>query len=168
MPGITPEDPRGAHRYVDDMPHDHWRDLLPYYIEAYKNGRPPNVTSEKLHFWYRLTPASAGSSDGTVGGAPYEPSTPPNDVVQDKIFFTALLQNPAIVTLQIGANPPDTFSSTSPGVFHSSTPLRGRTGAVTLCISRNGSVVKSAVGEAITPRPPNGKTNYNAWVGGLD
>lgn len=147
------------------MPHDHWRDLLPYYIQAYKTGQP-GITKEKLHFWYRLSPAAAGSSDGTAGNAPWQPSTSPNVVVQDKVFFTALLTSPATVTVQIGGNETDILSSNAVGAFHSSVPFNGRTGAVTVSIVRGSDVVVNEVGPAITNSPPNGLTNYNAWVGG--
>lgn len=148
------------------MPHDQWRDLLPYYIAAYKRGHQPNISREKVHFWYRLSPAAAGSSDGTVGNAPYQPYTNPNAVVQDKIFFTALVKGPAEVTVQIGSNPPDTFQAAQRGPYHSSTPFNGRTGVVTVEVKRNGKKVCGAVGAAIVAAAANGKTNYNAWVGG--
>lgn len=157
--------PKGAQKYVDNMPHDHWRDLLPYYIQAYKTGQP-GITKEKLHFWYRLSPATAGSSDGTAGNAPWQPSTSPNVVVQDKVFFTALLTSPATVTVQIGSNETDILSSNAVGAFHSSVPFNARTGAVKVSIVRGSSVVVSEAGPAITSSPPNGLTNYNAWVGG--
>ena len=147
------------------MPHDHWRDLLPYYIQAYKTGQP-GIKKEKFHFWYRLSPAAAGSSDGTAGNAPWQPSTSPNIVVQDKVFFTALLTGPATVTVQIGSNETDIISPHAVGAFHGSVPFNGRTGPVKVSIVRGSNVVLSKSGPAITNSPPNGLTNYNAWVGG--
>ncbi|KAL8812844.1 MAG: hypothetical protein Q9200_000734 [Gallowayella weberi] len=158
--------PDGAHRYVDNMPHDHWRDLLPYYIQAYKSGNAPAVTTDRVQVWYRLTPAAAGSNGGTVGNAPWEPPIPANAVVQDKVFFTALVKSPSVLTVQIGNNNADAFQITSPGVFHSSTPFNGRTGQVKVTVSRNGQSVATATGAAITASPADGLTNYNAWVGG--
>lgn len=158
--------PSGAHKYVDNMPHEHWRDLLPYYIAAYKTGQSPTVTADKVHFWYRLSPAAAGSNDNTAGNAPYQPYTDPNQVVQDKVFFTALITSPSTVSLQIGNGTPVTFSASSAGAFHSSTPFNGKTGTVTIKVIRNGSTVVSATGTPIVASPANGKTNYNAWVGG--
>ena len=87
-------------------------------------------------------------------------------VVQDKVFFTALLTSPATVTVQIGSNETDILSSNAVGPFHSSVPFNGRTGAVTVSIVRGSDVVVSEAGPAITNSPPNGLTNYNAWVGG--
>lgn len=149
------------------MAHDHWRDLLPYYIAAYKSGSSPAVTTEKAQLWYRLSPAAAGSNGGTAGNAPWEPPTDANAVVQDKVFFTALVKAPSTVSVKIGNNAADSLQATSPGPFHSSVPFNGRTGAVTLTISRDGQAVIPAVtGAAIAASPPNGVTNYNAWVGG--
>ncbi|KAL8918958.1 MAG: hypothetical protein Q9208_007068 [Pyrenodesmia sp. 3 TL-2023] len=158
--------PQGSHKYVDKMPHDHWLDILPYYVAAYKSGTAPAVQTDKAQVWYRLSPA-AGSNGGTVGNAPWEPSMDANDVVQDKVFFTALVKEPSTVTVQIGDNAADTFQVASSGLFHSSVPFKGRTGKVTLTILRDGEAVVPAVtGAAILASPPNGMTNYNAWVGG--
>ena len=148
------------------MPHEHWRDLLPYYIAAYKTGQSPVVTVDKVHFWYRLSPAAAGSSDGTIGNPPYLPYADPNQVVQDKVFFTALITSPSTISVQIGNSAAITFTATSAGAFHSSTPFNGKTGTVTVKVIRNGSPVVSATGTPIVASPANGKTNYNAWVGG--
>ncbi|KAL9597636.1 MAG: hypothetical protein Q9219_005019 [cf. Caloplaca sp. 3 TL-2023] len=156
--------PDGAHKYIDNMPHDHWRDLLPYYIEAYKSGGSPAVTADTVQVWYRLSPAAAGSNGGTVGNAPWEPPADANSVVQDTVFFTALVREPSTVSVQIGSNQADTFQASSSGLFHASTPFNGRTGEVTVTITRNGQAVIAAIrGAAIVASPPNGLTNYNAW-----
>ncbi len=149
------------------MPHDHWLDVLPYYIAAYKSGTAPAVHTDKAQVWYRLSPAAAGSTGGTIGNAPWEPLINANDVVQDEVFFTALVKEPSTVSLQIGSNAADTFQVASAGLFHSSMPFKGRTGKVTLTVSRNGeAVIPAVIGAAIVGSPPDGLTNYNAWVGG--
>lgn len=160
--------PDGAHEYVNNMPHDHWRNILPYYIAAYKSGSAPAVKADKAQVWYRLSPAAAGSNGGTVGNAPWEPLKDADAVVQDKVFFTALVKEPSTVSVQIGGgNDADTFHVAESGLFHSSVPFKGRTGKVTLTVSRDGQAVIPAVtGAAIVASPPDGLTNYNAWVGG--
>lgn len=70
------------------------------------------------------------------------------------------------MTVQIGSNETDILSSNVVGAFHSSVPFNGRTGPVTVSIVRGSSVEVSEAGPAITDSPPNGLTNYNAWVGG--
>jgi len=167
IPGITPEDPRGAHRYVDGMPHDRWRDLLPYYIEAYKTNKEPTITSERLHYWYRLSSSTAGSDSGTVGNAPWEPPAKVDSVVQDRVFFTGLFESPAVISLQIGLHPIERFDVKTAGTYHSSSPFDGRTGAVKVQILRNGAILASGIGEVIVHKPHDGVNNYNAWVGGI-
>lgn len=39
--------------YVDGLPHDSWRDFLPYYIAKYKNS-PCTITRDQMSYWYRL------------------------------------------------------------------------------------------------------------------
>ncbi|KAL8828804.1 MAG: hypothetical protein Q9170_006442, partial [Blastenia crenularia] len=122
--------PEGAHRYVNNMPHDHWRDVLPYYINAFKTGQALNVTKEKVQVWYRLSPKAAGSDGGTVGNAPWQPPAAATAVVQDKVFFTALVKEPSTVSVQIGSSQAETFHVSEAGMFHASTPFKGRTGEV--------------------------------------
>lgn len=155
--------PSGAHKYVDGMPHEHWLDLLPYYIAAYKNQ--PRPSGEKVQFWYRLSPAAAGSSDGTTGNAPYQTPVDPNTVVQDKIFFTTALTDDAQMKVKIGSNNWDKYVVRA-GLFHGSIPFNGRTGPVTMTVVRNGVDIATATGVPIVSAPANGKTNYNAYVAG--
>ena len=88
--------------------------------------------------------------------------------MQDRVFFTGLLKEPAVISFQIGDHPADTFQVKSSGIFHSSAPFNGRTGAVRLQIVRDGALVALGIGEPILTKPINGITNYNAWVGGVD
>jgi glucan endo-1,3-alpha-glucosidase len=165
----VPQDTAGradARPYVDGMPHDSWRDLLPYYIARFKNnGAAPPVTTEKLQYWYRLTPSAAGSADGVTGGN--GPTYDPNTVVQDKVFFTALVNAPSTISVQIGGNPATKFQATEAGVNHFSQDFNGQTGQVTFSIERNGETMLSGTGEAISSAPSDGVTNFNAWVGGV-
>jgi glucan endo-1,3-alpha-glucosidase len=155
-----------ARPYVNNMPHDAWRNLLPYYITCYKNnGSAPAVSNEKIQYWYRLTPAAAGRTDGVTGsnGPIYDPTT----IVQDRIFITALTNGPANVTVQIGSNAPRYLSAWVAGANHFALPFNGQTGAVSVNLVRDGEVVVQGMGEAIQAAPGgNGATNFNAWVGG--
>jgi len=168
--GVPDGSDTNAHPYVDGMAHDNWLDLLPHYIGRFKaGGDVPQVETEKLQYWYRLTPAAAGSSDGVTGGPCTDGSTKcydPNTIVQDKVFVTALVNAPATVSIQIGNNSPKTFQATSAGANHFSQPFNGQTGNVTFQIVRNKKVSVEGTGEAILASPQDGVTNYNAWVGG--
>lgn len=172
--GIPSGTNANAHAYVDNMPHDHWRDLLPYYIAQYKK-QPYTISEEMVHMWYRLTPGAAGSTGGVTGNncpSPinvfgYQQCVDPNAIAQDKVFFSALVaQLPATVTMQIGNNAITSFSATTVGVNHFNRAFNGETGAVTVALVRNGITVASSTGTAILASPPGGQTNYNAWVGG--
>jgi glucan endo-1,3-alpha-glucosidase len=165
----VPQDPSAgadARPYVDGMPHDHWLDLLPYYIERFKsNGDEPAIGTEKLQYWYRLSPADAGNAQGVTGGN--GPTYDPSAVVQDHVFFTALLNATATVSVQIGDNAPTTFQADTTGVNHFSQPFNGQTGDVTFSIVRDGQAVLTGTGAAISATPQDGVTNFNAWVGGV-
>lgn len=172
--GIPSGDGTNAHPYVDNMPHEAWRQLLPFYINQYKTGST-QVADEKLVYWYRLTPAANGDADGVTGNNCPSPinkypsdSTcyPPGEIEQDKIFFTALVKEaPATVTVKVGDSPVTSYPVTSPGVFHASQDFAGQTGFVTFQLTRGDQVVLTGDGQAILASPPDGITNWNAWVG---
>jgi glucan endo-1,3-alpha-glucosidase len=155
-----------ARPYVEGMPHDDWRNLLPYYISRFKNnGIEPLVTNETVQYWYRLTSATAGSYDGVTGGN--GPTYDPAAVMQDKVFFTALVNAPSTISLQIGDYTPSKFEIARAGINHFSQLFNGQTGNVTLSVERDGQRVLDNTGAAILPKPTNGITNFNAWVGGV-
>lgn len=162
-----PNAPEGSAKwYVDNMPHDGWRALLPHYIATYKNGGvEPVVATEKLSYWYRLYPA-APNPNGVVCNAPWQTTFSPATCIQDKIFFTALIKSlPAQVSVQIGSNSPTTFQATKTGLNHFSQNFNGQTGAVTVKIIRNGATVVQGTGRQIMSSPGSSPNNYNAWVG---
>jgi len=160
------EVPTGSNVYVDNMPHESWRDFIPFYIARFK-GSSFAITRDQMQYWYRLSPAAAGSTCGVVGNNADQGQTElsPNAIVQDEVFFSALLMSPAQVTVQIGSNAAVSFNGVA-GINHFSQPFNGQTGAVTFSVVRNGALVNTNTGQAITNSPlSNGCTNYNAWVG---
>ncbi|QYT03219.1 Mutanase [Trichoderma simmonsii] len=84
--------------YVENMPHDGFRAHLPFLIDMYKGGQPA-IGQESLVVYYRNTPGAACASGGTTGNTAsqlqieFEPSA----IMEDNIFFTALLESPAYV-----------------------------------------------------------------------
>ncbi|KAI9728279.1 MAG: hypothetical protein M1834_007772 [Cirrosporium novae-zelandiae] len=160
--------PSGSERYVSSMSHDAWREALPYYIAAYKSGNStvPNVTEEKIVYWYRPNPASSGSTDGTVGNNPdYQPTLPPAELSLDKIFVNAIVSSPASVSVQIGSNTATTLKAMTSGVNHFSVPFNGQTGNVTITISRDGQTVATVEGAEISDSCDDGIINWNAITG---
>jgi hypothetical protein len=161
------EIPTGSGVYVEGMPHDGWRALLPYYIALYK-GNFYDVFIDQMQYWYRLAPAAGGSTCGVEGNAQWQTEMSPNNIVQDEVFFTALLSSEATVTVQIGNNAAVSYYGTQ-GLNHWSQAFNGQTGNVTFSIVRNGKAVKTGTGPAITANTilSDGCSNYNAWVGSM-
>lgn len=161
---------KAPYNYALNMPHDGWRLFLPYVIDTYKNGIA-SITQEGLVSWYRLSPAQACDTGGTTGNTAsqlqleYDPSV----LMQDKIFYSALLASAADVTVSIGGviqkGTWENIPSGGIGIYHGSVPMGGHTGEVVITISRSGSTIASVSGPAITTSCPKEITNWNAWVG---
>ena len=165
-PGI----PSGAGWYVSNNSHDAWRDMLPYYIAAYKNGNTtsPSIPQETLVYYYRPNPSSSGSSGGTAGNSVQNGQTPypPAEVSLDMVFLDVLVSAPADINVQIGSNAPTSLKATTAGVNHFSVPFNSQLGNVTFAVTRNGQDVVGATGQAITGDCVDGMVNWNAVVGG--
>lgn len=168
---FSPDNGKAPYNYADNMPHDGWRQFLPYVIDMYKNGKA-SVSTEGLVAWYRKTPGSACSSGGTTGNSASQGQQgyPPTQVAQDKVFFSALLTSYADVTVAIGSTTQTGIWRNTPsggvGIYHGSVPFSGR-GAVTVKISRNGKLVMQMNGDSITDTCTNGIENWNAYVGNV-
>jgi len=161
--------PTGSETYAAQNPHDAWRDLLPYYIAAYKNGNSSSipVTEEKIIWAHKPNPANSGSSSGTVGNSAQNGQTTyaPGQLNLDAINLDVIVQEPSEVTVQIGNNPPSVWQANVAGPNHFLVYWDGQTGTVTYKVSRNGQTVLSATGATITPDCVNGVVNWNAIVG---
>ena len=162
------EIPAGSGIYVENNPHESWRDFLPYYIAQYK-GSSFNILRDQMQYWYHTAPVAGGSECGVIGNNPGNGQTQvdPNTIVEDGVFFSALLMSDATVTVQIGSNPAVSYSG-SQGINHWSQPFNGQTGVPVFSVVRNGATVGSSSNAApITSSTilSNGCTNYNAWVG---
>jgi len=164
---------------------------LPHYIDAYKAG---NMTSanrsssiavgpgpksmlataslpeDKITYWYRVNPSTAGSTGGTTGNNPAmgQPVLNPGLVSQDKVFLTVLVQEPSDITVQIGDAKPTKLRAKTAGINHFSVPFNGQTGPVTLAIIRNGRKIVTATGPEITEQCVDGEINWNPYVGSSD
>jgi hypothetical protein len=152
------------------MPHDGWRELLPFIIDVYKFGTA-TVDKEAVVAWYRLNPSNACSGGGTTGNAASldQRVYKPGEVVQDKVFFSALLVLGASASVSIGGVRRAAAWTSVPdggiGIYHGSIPFSGLTGAVVVTISRNGRKALQMSGASISTSRPNGLNNWNAWVG---
>lgn len=154
--------------YVSDMPHDGWRQFLPYIMYLYKTSTA-FVTQEGLVTWYRLNPNGACGDGGTTGNtaSQLQLEYSPNVMMEDRIFYSALLAAPAQVTISInGAGRTGTWDQTpfaGVGVYHGSVPIGGATGPAVVTVSRGGQTIATVNGASITT--VCSLNNYNAWVG---
>lgn len=124
------------------------------------------MSTELLVFWYRNAPAAAGSANGTVGNASWQPATSITAVMEDQINVNALIKSlDATVTVKIGTNAATTLTPTAVGMNHFTVDFNGQTGAVAFAIVRSGSAVVTATGTALLSTPTDGLANFNAWVG---
>lgn len=131
------------------------------------NPRYPMSYGDKLVYWYRLNPSSAGNTGGTTGNNPGmgQPELPPGEVSQDRVFVSAMVPEPSDVYIHIGSNPPTRLWAQFPGINHFSVPFNGQTGPVKVAIVRNQQAVKLVDGPPITDQCAAGMVDWNAFVG---
>ncbi|KAM3079161.1 Glucan endo-1,3-alpha-glucosidase agn1 [Clarireedia jacksonii] len=163
------------YNYAQGMPHSAWLLLLPYVIDLYKFGTA-SVTSESAVTWFRVNPNSAGCSDGGTTGntaTQLQIEFKPTEVMQDKIFFSAVLGSPADVFITVGGVDLGAKWEKTPyggvGMYHGSVDIGGHLGQVTMTVSRNGAYVVGAQGSEITNACngiQNGLQNWNSFVMG--
>ncbi|PQE23944.1 mutanase protein [Rutstroemia sp. NJR-2017a WRK4] len=162
--------------FVEGMPHDAWGLSLPYLIDTYKNG-VGTISSEHLYVWHRLSPATACPNDFTKGNTASQLQIEflPWDIVEDKVFFSALLVGEAYYTVTIGgkAAVSESLDWTSMphtgtgGLYHGSASFNGLTGAVQVCLYREElGTVLCVDGGTIDTHCSNtaGYTNWNAFT----
>lgn len=161
------------YNYASGYDHSGWRAFLPFLIDVYKNNAT-TITEEGLVSWYRLNQAGACASDGGTTGntaSQLQLEYKPQQILQDKIFFSALLGSSAQVKVTLGGVDLGAtwihVPSGDAGIYHSSVEFTGHTGGVTITITRSGSTIASIGGEDIFDGCSQvlGIENWNAWVG---
>lgn len=157
--------------YVSNMPHDGFREVLPYVIDMYVHNTT-TIAEEKLVYWYRKTPAASCNDGGTTGNtaSQLQYEFPPAQVVQDRVFFSAILEEEADVSVTIGGETVAASWTAVPddkiGHYHGSVEYGGRTGPVVVTVSRAGQTLLSGTGVDIsTSCDVNGLQNWNLWSG---
>ncbi|RAL07875.1 glycoside hydrolase family 71 protein [Aspergillus homomorphus CBS 101889] len=163
--------------YAIGMPHDGWRAFLPYVIDRYKTGAgSATVDQEGLVTWYRLTPSWACSDGKTTGNTATQAqhTYPPGEVLKDEIFFSALLDSAANLTVSIGDEEAEIIAwsdmpaggNGAPGLYFGSVPMDNRIGEVNVTLTRDGQALAQVLGQPISTQcGSNNLTNWNAWVG---
>ncbi|KAL6229448.1 glycosyl hydrolase family 71-domain-containing protein [Aspergillus navahoensis] len=161
---------RAPYNYVTDMPHDGWRLFLPFLIDIYKYGTA-TIHKEGLTVWHRPQPAAACSDGGTSANtaSQFQVEFKPASVVQDNIFFSALLGSPASIKVTVGGVNKDASWTWQPdggiGIYHGSVPFGSSLGDVVVTLERDGEQIVQVQESTISTKCVGGLTNWNAWVG---
>ncbi|RAK98769.1 glycoside hydrolase family 71 protein [Aspergillus ibericus CBS 121593] len=156
--------------YIENMPHDGWRELLPFAIDTYVNGNA-TLDYEGLVTWYRPNPSEACGTGGTTGNTASEGQTlyPPAEVAQNKIFYSAMLDSHANVTVTVGGQSLgatwEHLGRGGAGLYHGGVEYGSATGKVVVTVHRDGETVATVAGESITATCTDDLSNWNAWVG---
>lgn len=169
--------------YTRDMPHDGWRMFLPFLIDTYKQGIA-TVEQEGVVAWYRpqsgVACSEGNTTANTAGYLQYE--FQPFGVLQDEIFFSALLGSRAFVTVEIGDEVLEPGWKVVPeggvGIYYGSvsfhdhvSPLRGSASVgISVTLWRYHEILIRVHGKPITTdcSETNGIENWNAWVGNAE
>lgn len=133
------------------------------------------VDQELVVAWYRTQPATACGTGNTTGNTASQLQTefPPYDVVQDRVFFTAILGSEASVSVTVGGVALDATWTNTPngettaGSYHGSAAFGNNIGEVVVAISRDSSQIVQVTGEDISTECFGlaALENWNAWVG---
>jgi hypothetical protein len=86
------------------LPHDAWRDILPFAIDMYKNN-VASFDSDRAVAWYTLVHPATCDSGGTIGNTASQLQIEffPENLQDHKIHFMALLsRQPDKITCNVG------------------------------------------------------------------
>lgn len=116
---------------------------------------PAAVEEESVVAYYRTNPGTACDAGGTTGNnADFgQTEIPPDQMVEDSVFYTALLNSPADVEVSIGGDKDvqkaeflSKPSNDGAGIYTGKVAFAGRTGEVVVSVVRDGNVVAEAKG----------------------
>lgn len=167
----------GASKWVNDMPHDGFRDVARPYIAAYKAGAssPDDfITEDQIVYWYRphLSTAECDSTDNTKGGSSANNASgnyfigKPNGYQElaDSVFVVTMLTADGTLTVTSGDNT-QTFDAKA-GV--NSFEVDMGTGQQKFSLTRDSKTVLSGTSlKEIQEDCICGIYNFNAYVGTL-
>lgn len=147
----------GHSGWVNDMPHGGWLEMAKPFIAAYKSGATsPQITEEKLVYWYRPMPKGVeGCSD---------PLGKPDgwDLMTDEVFVVSLLKTAGTVTITSGSNT-NSFDAPAGASLHK---IPMGVGTQRFALTRGNTEVMSETSQRdIINTCPCGLYNFNAYVG---
>lgn len=164
-----------ASKWVNDMPHNGWLDMVKPFIAAYKAGdATPDayIDTEQLIYWYRVLPKATDcdSTDTTMASANnstgnyFEGRPDGYDTLADQVFVVALLKSPGTVTVNSGG----TLYTFDAPAGASSLGVDFKVGPQAFSLIRDGQPVEGMSATSlkeISNDCPCGLYNYNAYVG---
>lgn len=165
----------GASKWVNDMPHDGWRDLARPFIAAYKAGSKSvneYIKDDKIIYWYRPTPRAVNcdSTDNTMKAGNNDSGNyfngKPNgwEDMEDSVFVVSLLKSTGSIEVTSGKNT-KTFNAPAGA---SSFKVDMGVGQQKFSLTRDSKQVLSGTSlKDITETCPCGLYNFNAYVGTL-
>lgn len=167
----------GASKWVNDMPHNGFRDLAKPYIQAFKAGAAsPDqyITEDQVVYWYRptLSTADCDSTDNTIGGGSSNNASgnffigKPNGYgdLEDSVFVVTLLTADGSLSVTSGNNT-QTFDAKA-GVNAFQVPMAA--GQQTFSLTRDSKTVLSGTSlKDIQDECICGIYNFNTYVGTL-
>ncbi|KAJ3921768.1 glycosyl hydrolase family 71-domain-containing protein [Lentinula edodes] len=143
--------------WTNGYPHDAFFDLINYYIEAFKTGTYPAITSDTIYFWSRPHPAGINANNDGL-------SRPQGwDWASDVMWVAVFCSSTCSVTLQVGSYSQD-FNNLSYGVNKISLPLNAF-GSVTVKMRKNGQEVINYTPSDFQYQGWTDQYNFNAYVG---
>lgn len=165
----------GASKWVNDMPHDGFRDLAKPYIAAFKDGAnsvDDYITDDQVIYWYRPTPSTVecDSTDNTMGAGSNASGNyfhgKPNgyEVMQDEVFVVTLLTADASLSVTSG-DTTQTFDAKA-GANAFSVPMS--VGQQKFSVTRDAETILSGTSlKDIQDECICGIYNFNTYVGTL-
>jgi hypothetical protein len=117
-------------------------------------------------YYHKPNPSASCSDGGTAGNQPGDAPYTIQEVSLDQVSVDVLVRERAEVTVRIGDHEPTVGQAENVGPNHFAVPFNGRTGKVTVTVSRNGQTVASATGTEISTQCQDGLVNWNAIVAG--
>lgn len=163
----------GASKWVNDMPHDGWRDLAQPFIAAYKAGSKSvneYIKEDKIIYWYRPTPRTVNcdSTDNTMKAGNNDSGNyfngKPNgwEDMQDSVFVVSLLKSAGSIEVTSGKN----IKTINAPAGASSFKVDMGVGQQKFSLTRDSKQVFGGTSRRdITETCPCGLYNFNAYVG---
>lgn len=168
---FKPETGNPAFDYVSGMPHDGWRELLPFVIETYKNSFS-QLLDERLVVWYRPNPNRQGSNGGTTANdrGHGQETFDPADVQPNAIYWSVAARSQPDIRVMVGGALITSLVIEEPvggvGIWHGRALYGSARGDVTVKAFRNNAMIPGLDVRGDKPISSSCSfVNWNAVVG---